>query len=182
MDNVLTAVGRLYLSIAAYCQTSKELLQKGYHAKLAIVDILSDVQRALFRLDQLAQNRPGLRNIFNFERLVYVRDLAREFIPTGKLDDGARMLEDALQRTSAQDHCATLGSCWLLNSLGTLYNQENNASLAKETQQMALACQVQKLPSDHFDVVLTMNELGRIFSAPVIDQWSISGGIVPRTY
>lgn len=126
------------------------------------VDSLCDIQRALFRLDELPQSMPGLRMISNFERLVCVRDLAREFTSAGKLDDGVRMFEDALYLAGTEHHSIELGSCWLLNSLGILYDQQGNATLAKETQQRALVCQTQNLPPGHLDVVLTLNELGRL--------------------
>ncbi|KAI4127284.1 MAG: hypothetical protein LQ338_003288 [Usnochroma carphineum] len=126
------------------------------------VDSLCDIQRALFRLDGLPQPMPGLRMISNFERLVCVRGLAREFTSAGKLDEGVRMFEDALYRAGAEDGGIEISSCWLLNSLGILYDQQGNATLAKETQQRALVCQNQRLPPGHLDIVLTLNELGRL--------------------
>ncbi|KAL8834200.1 MAG: hypothetical protein Q9176_007628 [Flavoplaca citrina] len=126
------------------------------------VDSLCDIQRALFRLDELPQPMPELRKISNFERLVCVRDLAREFTSAGKLHEGVRMFEDALCRAGAEDGRLEITSCWLLNSLGILYDQQGNAALAKETQKRALSCQRQRLPPDHLDIVLTLNELGRL--------------------
>ncbi|KAL8730479.1 MAG: hypothetical protein Q9166_004043 [cf. Caloplaca sp. 2 TL-2023] len=140
----------------------QEWLQKGNPTTISTADTLSDVQRALFRLDQLAQATPDLRIISNFERLVCIRDLAREFTSAGKLDDGVQMFEEALLRASAENPDVSPGSCWLLNSLGILYDQQGKTSLAKETQQRALACQEQQLAPNHLDIVLTVNELGRI--------------------
>ncbi|KAL8685175.1 MAG: hypothetical protein Q9224_005930, partial [Gallowayella concinna] len=126
------------------------------------VDSLCDIQRALFRLDELPQPIPGLRMISNFERLVCVRDLAREFTSAGKLDEGVRMFEDALYHAGTEDGSIGLGSCWLLNSLGILYDQQGKTALAKETQQRALVCQQQSLDPGDVDIVLTLNELGRL--------------------
>ncbi|CAO1604307.1 hypothetical protein XANCAGTX0491_007866 [Xanthoria calcicola] len=134
----------------------QDWLEKGRSATNS-VDSLCDIQRALFQLDNLPQQMPGLRTISNFERLVCVRDLAREFTSAGKLDDGVRMFEDALDRAGTEDHGIELGSCWLLNSLGILYDQQGNVRLAKETQ---------KLPPGHLDIVLTLNELGRLARHP----------------
>ncbi|KAI4264655.1 MAG: hypothetical protein L6R42_000253 [Xanthoria sp. 1 TBL-2021] len=138
-----------------------EWLEKG-GTPAGSVDNLCDIQRALFRLDQLPQSMPGLRMISNFERLVCVRDLAREFTSAGKLNEGIQMFERALLRASADKRGLELGSCWLLNSLGILYDQQGKSVLAKETQQRALICQEQNLPPDHLDIVLTLNELGRL--------------------
>lgn len=142
--------------------TVREWLPKGNSPTVSSADTLSDIQQALFRLDELPQTMPGLRVISNFERLICLRDLAREFTSAGKLDDGVQMFEDALLRTGAEDQSIDLRSCWLLNSLGILYDQQGDASRAKKTQQRALACQEHKLPPDHLDIVLTVNELGRI--------------------
>lgn len=117
----------------------QDWLEKGRSATNS-VDSLCDIQRALFRLDDLPQRLPGLRTISNFERLVCVRDLAREFTSAGKLDNGVRMFEDALDRAGIEDHGIELGSCWLLNSLGILYDQQWNVTLAQETQRRALVC------------------------------------------
>lgn len=139
----------------------QDWLEKGRSATNS-VESLCDIQRALFRLDDLPQRVPGLRMISNFERLVCVRDLAREFTSAGKLDDGVRMFEDALDRAGTANYGIELGSCWLLNSLGILYDQQGNVTLAQETQRRALVCQTRKLPPGHLDIVLTLNELGRL--------------------
>ena len=53
-------------------------------------------------------------------------------------------------------------SCWLLNSLGILYDQQGKTKLAKDLQSRALKIQEESLPQNHLDVVLTINELRRI--------------------
>ena len=139
----------------------QDWLEKG-NTTTDSVDSLCDLQRALFRLDELPQPMPGHRMISNFERLVCVRDLAREFTSAGKLDEGVRMFEDALDCAGAEDCRLEVSSCWLLNSLGILYDQQGNVTLAQEMQQKALVRQKQSLPPGHLDIVLTLNELGRL--------------------
>ncbi|KAL9637039.1 MAG: hypothetical protein Q9204_002023 [Flavoplaca sp. TL-2023a] len=139
----------------------QDWLKKG-NTSTNSVDSLCDIQRALFRLDELPRPMPELRKISNFERLVCVRDLAREFTSACKLDEGVRMFEDALCRAVAEDGRLETASCWLLNSLGILYDQQGNITLAKETQNRALVCQRQRLTPGHLDIVLTLNELGRL--------------------
>ncbi|KAL8850871.1 MAG: hypothetical protein Q9221_004184 [Calogaya cf. arnoldii] len=139
----------------------QDWLQKG-NATTESVNSLYNIQRALFRLDKLPQPTLGLRKISNFERLVYIRDLAREFTSAGKLDEGIRMFEGSFHRANPNNNTIELRSCWLLNSLGILYDQQGNTNLATETQQMALKCQQQSLPPDHLEIVLTLNELGRL--------------------
>ncbi|KAL8841912.1 MAG: hypothetical protein Q9170_000692 [Blastenia crenularia] len=126
------------------------------------MDTLSDIQQALFRLDELPRTMPGLRTMSNFEKLVCVRDLAREYTASGKLEKGVQMLEDALHRKGPAGASIDPNSCWLLNSLGILYDQQGDAIRAKKTQEEALACQEQNLPPDHLDTSLTITELGRI--------------------
>lgn len=136
--------------------------------QLSMVGVLGDIQRALFRLDdiqttsQLSNATTKLRAISNFERLVCVRDLAREYNMAGEIDNGVEMFELALEAVREPGGDFTLRSCWLLNSLGILYDQQSKTSLAKETQSRALAIQEQSLPPNHLDIVLTINELGRI--------------------
>lgn len=148
--------------VITIAKMAQEWLREAHLDTLSAMDTLSDVQRALFRLDDLPPTTPGLRVISNFERLISVRDLARELTKAGKLGQGIQMFEDALSQNSGKHYTVTLDSCWLLNSLGILYDQQGNTKLAHETQRKALEYQEQKLPSNHLDIVLTINELGRI--------------------
>lgn len=141
---------------------------QGIKEQPSMVGGLGDIQSALFRLDDI-QSTPQpsdvtgeLRVISNFERLTCVRDLAREYTMAGEIDIGVEMFELALGRVEGPGRDVTLRSCWLLNSLGILYDQQGKTSLAKDTQSRALAFQEQYLPPNHLDIVLTINELGRV--------------------
>ena len=143
-------------------------IHQGTNEQPSITDTLGDIQRALFRLDdiqltqQLSNDTVEYRVISNFERLISVRDLAREYTMAGEIDDGVEMFELALRKAIGPERDVTIRSCWLLNSLGILYDQQGKTYLAKETQDRALALQEQSLPPNHLDTILTINELGRI--------------------
>lgn len=145
-----------------------EWLNQGIKEQPSMMGVLGDIQRALFRLDDIqASPKPPsatveTRTISNFERLMCIRDLAREYTKAGEIDDGVEMFELALERVKKSQGNVTLRSCWLLNSLGILYDQQGKTCLAEETQRRALAIQEQYLPPNHLDTVLTINELGRI--------------------
>ena len=141
---------------------------KGDGNQLSMKDILGDLQTALFGLDEIQAALPSSgastksRAISNFERLVCVRNLAREYTMAGELDDGVSMFELAIQKVEASNGTLAPRSCWLLNSLGILYDQQGRTSLAEETQCRALTIQEMSLAPNHLDIVLTINELGRI--------------------
>ena len=131
-------------------------------------EILRDIQEALFRLDAIQSTTQtdggmaGSRAISNFERLVCVRNLAREYTKAGELDTGVEMFELAREKAASPDGSNPLQSCWLLNTLGILYDQQGKTDLAEEVQREALGIQEKLLPPKHLDIVLTINEMGRI--------------------
>ena len=132
------------------------------------ISVLNDTQRALFQLDKIRlspdadQTTDRLRLVSNFERLMCVRDLAREYTIAGAISHGVDMFESALREAERLAGSILTPSCWLLNSLGILYDQQGKTHLSKETQTRALAIQEKWLPPDHLDIVLTVNELGRV--------------------
>lgn len=146
----------------------QEWTVSGNEEQPSMMVVLGDIQRALFRLDELnstpqsADALVGIRAISNFERLVCLRDLAREYTMAGEIDNGVAMFELVLKKVERLEGDITPRSCWLLNSLGILYDQQEKTYLAQELQRRALAFQEQSLPSNHLDTVLTINELGRI--------------------
>lgn len=146
----------------------REWTAKGNEEQLSMVSVLGDIHRTLFRLDEL-QSTPKssdimrqIRVISNFERLVCVRDLARAYTMAGEINKGVEMFELAFERAKSLEGDVTPRSCWLLNSLGILYDQQGKTHLAKVTQGRALATQEKVLPPDDLDIVLTINELGRV--------------------
>ena len=145
----------------------QERITKGDQEQVSVVGLLSDTQRALFHLDKIlaspaySTNGHG-RVISNFERLMCVRDLAREYTVASEIEHGVKMFESALKELDMPDQDAKLGSCWLLNSLGILYDQQGRTKLARDTQRKALNIQERCLSENHLDIVLTINELGRV--------------------
>ncbi|KAA8571421.1 hypothetical protein EYC84_001424 [Monilinia fructicola] len=121
---------------------------------------LADIERALIELDHLDLDQA--ENISNFERDLIVRDLARAFTMAGKVDQAIDMFEKAIAQGS-QEYLSfeSVRTTWLLNSLGIMYDQKNLTDLALKTQMKALSIQEKYLPSDHLDLALTLNELGR---------------------
>ncbi|ESZ90972.1 hypothetical protein SBOR_8635 [Sclerotinia borealis F-4128] len=121
---------------------------------------LADIQRALIELDQLPLSQA--ESISNFERDLIVRDLARAFTMAGKVDQAIQMFEKAVAQSFQEPLLPdSVRTTWLLNSLGIMYDQKNLTDLAVTTQMKALSIQEKHLPSDHLDLALTLNELGR---------------------
>ena len=133
--------------------------------KISVSTLLNDTQRALFQLDRIlapssAAGHHGV--ISNFERLTCVRDLAREYTMANEIEYGVEMFESELREADILSDKIAPSSCWLLNSLGILYDQQGRTELARKTQQKALNIQDKWLPENHLDIVLTVNELGRV--------------------
>lgn len=127
-----------------------------------VADDLADLQQALIKLDELPPSIAGGERLSNFERLMTVRDLARAYTMSRKLDQGIEIFSSALTRMRELGGEESLGTPWLLNSLGILYDQNHQTELATASQLQALAIQEKSLPSDHLDLTLTINELGRM--------------------
>ena len=148
----------------------QERLTKCGREHVSVIVLLKDTQRALFHLDKILVNTPSpssLRNgvrrsISNFERLMCVRDLAREYKLAGGVEEGVKMFESALREADTFGEDVTPGSCWLLNSLGILYDQQGRTEASRMTQLRALKIQETWLPENSLDIALTRNELGRI--------------------
>ena len=134
------------------------------------LDDIDDLQHFIFdsagcdsSLEGLETGRLRFQGISNFERLLTIRDLAREYSRRGRLDDGISWLARCLARVESLRGHDSIDSTWLLNSLGILYDQQSKADLAAHTQKRALAIQEAQLPHDHLDTTLTVNELGRVY-------------------
>lgn len=95
----------------------------------SVITLLNDTQRALFHLDKIhasscsSQTSGHIRIISNFERLVCIRDLAREYTMASEMEHSIKMFKSALREADRLGEDIAPGSCWLLNSLGILYDQ-----------------------------------------------------------
>ncbi|KAF7902876.1 hypothetical protein EAF00_002778 [Botryotinia globosa] len=139
--------------------------QSGTLGKQSAEDLM-DIQKALFRLDDFIQSQrrrgPGNINIIsNFERSMIIRDLARLYTMSGQIDMGVRVFEEEITKTGGTNS-GKASKTWLLNSLGILYDQQGRFRLAEAIQRQALAVQLRFLPHDHLDIIITINELGRV--------------------
>ncbi|ESZ96976.1 hypothetical protein SBOR_2658 [Sclerotinia borealis F-4128] len=139
--------------------------QSGPPGKQTAEDLM-DIQKALFRLDDFIQSQrrggPGNINIIsNFERSMIIRDLARLYTMSGQIDMGVRVFEEEITKTGGTNS-GKASKTWLLNSLGILYDQQGRFRLAEAVQRQALAVQHRFLPHNHLDIIITINELGRV--------------------
>ncbi|RFU34722.1 hypothetical protein B7463_g1661, partial [Scytalidium lignicola] len=132
-------------------------------------DALEDIFEILLSLDT---SPPGYLEIPNttsqihvgyFEKMMVVRDLARGYTVTGRLNDGKGWLENTLAQQEEKHGKGSIETVWILNSLGLIYDQMRLFPLSAETQQQALSIQKEKLPPGHLDTVWTSNELGRVY-------------------
>ncbi|KAH8806116.1 hypothetical protein F5884DRAFT_469786 [Xylogone sp. PMI_703] len=132
-------------------------------------DALEDIFQILLSLDT---SPPGYLEVAAtssqihvgyFEKMMVVRDLARGYTVTGRLNDAKRWLENTLSQQEETHGTGSLETVWILNSLGLIYDQMRDFPLSAETQQHALDIQTEKLPPGHLDTVWTRNELGRVY-------------------
>ena len=98
-----------------------------------------------------------------FEKLMVIRDLSREYTMTGTISAGERWLTDLLAMQRKAYGPSHISTAWLMNALGIMYDQRQDAALSARTQELALEIQTTTLGSDHMETVWTMNELGRIY-------------------
>ena len=127
------------------------------------VDDLADLQHFLFDFERTADERTADFSTTDFERVLTIRDLAREYTRRGRLAHGIDWLTQCLAAVEQAHGPGSVHSTWLLNSLGILYDQQDNTEIAIEMQKKALRIQEAILPHDHLDITLTVNELGRIY-------------------
>ena len=127
------------------------------------VDDIADLQYFLFDFEKTADEHTADFGSTNFERVLTIRDLAREYTRRGRLDHGIDWLTQCLAAVEQAHGPGSVHSTWLLNSLGILYDQQDNTGIAIEVQTEALRIQEALLPHDHLDITLTVNELGRIY-------------------
>ncbi|KAI1828424.1 NACHT domain protein [Xylaria intraflava] len=104
--------------------------------------------------------------ISNFERMMFLRDLVREYKHDDRLNDGIAHLLLAQKRLERLPGSRPIDVAWILNGLGLFYDQQDRTDLAIETQLAALAIQCGALGLEteacRFDMTLTVNELGRL--------------------
>ncbi|PQE29931.1 ankyrin repeat-containing domain protein [Rutstroemia sp. NJR-2017a WRK4] len=140
--------------------------QSGNPGQLDTEDLI-DIQKALFRLDEFQQSQrriggqKNINTISNFERSMIIRDLARIYTMGGQISYGVRVFEEEVTKTGGMNS-GKASKTWLLNSLGILYDQQGRFQLAEAIQRQALAVQLRFLPRDHLDIIITINELGRV--------------------
>ena len=127
------------------------------------VDDIADFQHFLFDFECAADDRATDFSTTSFERVLFIRDLAREYTRRGRLDQGIDWLTQCLAAVEHAHGPDSTHSTWLLNSLGILYDQQDNTELAIEVQLRALRTQEAIFPHDHLDISLTVNELGRVY-------------------
>jgi len=136
-----------------------------------VFDWIQDIQEIFLRDRSLLKSRGRnnqfldnlMSNISYFDKLMFIRDLSREYTMRGRLAEEERWLTDALdvQRLRfGQEHIST---AWLINSLGIVYDQQQRVDLSAKTQEHALSIQEANLGPDHLETIWTVNELGRIY-------------------
>lgn len=136
-----------------------------------VFDYLQDILEILngwdeYRLQQKsydpAEQPAETQKLGIFERLVFVRELVREYTASSRLDDGVAQFQRAKCRLEQRPEVNPRDYTWLLNGLGLLYDQQQKTELALEVQKEALAIQLAAPFPNEFDMSLTTSELGRL--------------------
>lgn len=128
-------------------------------------DALEDATELLALADDPSiASCPAHRKISHFERIMFIRDLAREHTRIGRLQEAIARLNNLKTRLDAQSDAKDLsGNVWILIGLGILYDQQGEVQRSLETQLEALAIQDDAPSSNRLQKSLTFNELGRIY-------------------
>jgi tetratricopeptide (TPR) repeat protein len=101
--------------------------------------------------------------INNFQRNVFIRELAREYTRSGRVADGITQLEKAHPRLKKLCTDGLENMAWIHNSLGIMYDQQGQTEFAVQSQLQALALQQAAREPNQLDISLTTNELGRLY-------------------
>ncbi|RYP03342.1 hypothetical protein DL765_010533 [Monosporascus sp. GIB2] len=144
-------------------RTVKNWLGPSHKDNTFFAEDLTDLSKALLEVDRLASDSNNYKPIANFEKVLWVRDLVRAYNMASALPRGIDVFMRALKSTQEQFGSESPATAWLLNSLGLFYDQQHFTWQAVATQLKALSIQEKHLPPDHFDVINTVNELGRLY-------------------
>ena len=97
----------------------------------------------------------------HFEKLMIVRDIARVLTQTGRLDEGVRWFEDALDQFSIAD--PAIARYWIMSTLGILYDQRGEIDRSLEVHHQVRDHQEANLGDKHLETLWTVNEMGRVY-------------------
>ncbi|KAI9710037.1 MAG: hypothetical protein M1828_002225 [Chrysothrix sp. TS-e1954] len=120
-----------------------------------ILDLLLEIETLDMHIEE--------KRISYFERLMVMRDLAREVNQMGRLKDAIERFETYLALAEQSHGSIDIRLVWLLNVLGLLYDQEHLVEVAMRAQRRALEIQIEKLGPIHHEANWTRNELGRMY-------------------
>lgn len=128
-------------------------------------DALGDATELLALADDSSiASCPVYQKDSQFERIMLVRDLAREYTRTGRLEEAIARLKDLKARLDEQSEPRESSeSVWTLIGLGILYDQQGEIQRSLETQLEALAIQDNAPSCSMLQKSLTINELGRVY-------------------
>lgn len=111
---------------------------------------------------ELSVKAVASKRIGQFERMMVIRELAREYTIAGRIGDGVNHVKTQLSQMDALS-IPPVESVWLHSSLGLLYDQQGEVDLALSTQQKALSILLSSPSHDEFEAAQITNELGRLY-------------------
>ncbi|KAF3201557.1 hypothetical protein TWF679_011301 [Orbilia oligospora] len=125
---------------------------------------IRDVEQVLIPTDAVSNDLASRnRRISNFEKLMVIKDLCREYTIRQSLE-GETRIRDELQKRQNQYGEEDISTAWLLNSLGIIYGQQQSkVELSIEMHEKALKIQKACFGPDHSETMWSINELERIY-------------------
>ena len=106
-----------------------------------------------------------LEQFSHFEKMMVIRDLARHFTQSGRVQDGIDLFESALRETSNED----VDAVWMLNSVSLFHDQIGQIDRAVQIQEQALEVLIigrfgnSSEDSIRRKIIWTKDELGRLY-------------------
>ncbi|KAK7409142.1 hypothetical protein QQX98_008692 [Neonectria punicea] len=123
-------------------------------------DWIEDVIAILLHAN-LDQTSVLQENLSYFEKLMFVRDLARYLKQSNRIHTVIATLEGHLASCHGPDE--DIANAWILNALGILYDQEKQTARSMSLHRRALETQTLALGPNHIQAAWTVNELGRMY-------------------
>ncbi|KAK8009297.1 hypothetical protein PG991_011848 [Apiospora marii] len=133
-----------------------------------VLDVLVNLDIACMHKGKCGETISQTR-IGHFERLMVIRELAREYTIAGRIGEGISHMEQCICRIQDMPSAAPGDWAWLASGLGIMYDQDGRRELALEKCLEALEIYQTSGKQDPFEIALSRNDIGRLYRH--LGQW-----------